>query len=94
MLHGSNSVVGDVGIQGTWKTDKNGNLVFDVDVTWNDIIDPAGDVYLLDAIMAFYFGKTGNPKDYNIHITYNDRFVIPASCAAGGNAAPAGGRLR
>jgi hypothetical protein len=75
-LHGTNANVGGFYILGTVGKRKNGELWFDLEYTWNDIIDP-NYKYDSDAIKA----KIANhipfcdPQDYVLKITWYDHSI-------------------
>jgi hypothetical protein len=76
-LHGTNSDVGGFRIVGAVSKDKNGDIIFDLTYTWNDIIDP-NFMYDSDSQKA-KFAKSipfANPKDYKISVSWTDVSVI------------------
>ena len=79
-LHGTNSDVGGFQIQGTISKNDNGDLIYDLTYTWNDIIDPNYD-YKSDAEKAEFAKKIpfANPTDYKISISWTDKTVIKAN---------------
>jgi hypothetical protein len=74
MLHGTNRDVGDFQIAGN--ADYQGNrVVYNLTFTWNDKIDPnftyGGDKTASDLLHKFY-----DPKDYDIHITWTETYIV------------------
>ena len=72
-LHGTNADVGGFQIQGTITKLENGDCIFDLTYTWNDIMDP-NPTYGSDIAKA-KFAKLipfANPTDYVISISWHD----------------------
>ncbi|MEO8516281.1 MAG: RHS repeat-associated core domain-containing protein [Flavobacterium sp.] len=73
MLHGSHSKLGDTQIKGTVEyNSKTSQFDFNVQVIWNDKIDPnasyGDDVMLSNFLNVFY-----TPQDYNVKIKWNEK---------------------
>jgi len=76
-LHGTNADVGGFGIKGTVSKDAQGVLTYDLNYTWNDMIDPNFQ-YGSDSIKAQIAQNIpfANPADYYIQISWSDKTVI------------------
>ena len=74
MLHGTHSALGDFEINGI-AIMQNNLITYQVQMTWHDIIDP-NPTYGSDRISATFLNAVGNPKDYEIHISWSDIFII------------------
>ena len=79
-LHGTNADVGGFQIQGTITKLNNGDCIFDLTYTWNDIMDPnpvyASDVKKANFAKIIPFAK---PSDYKISISWRDISIGPAN---------------
>ena len=79
-LHGTNATVGGFQIQGTVTKLSNGDCIFDMTYTWNDIIDPnpqyASDMAKARVAKMIPFA---NPSDYKISISWSDISIGPAT---------------
>ena len=83
-LHGTNADAGGFQIKGNIRKDSNGNVLYDLEYTWNDIIDPNYS-YDSDSVKA-RFAKIipfANPTDYEIHISFSDITTISNSNSSG-----------
>ena len=76
-LHGTNGgldVRGDISaIESTYGSYRKIELIYDVTMTWNDIIDP-NEAYERDRILAAGAQWIYNPQDYFIKISWKDQF--------------------
>ena len=79
-LHGTNSDVGGFHLAGVIWRGKSGDICYDLNCTWNDIIDP-NPVYSTDRMKANLakFIPYANRTDYYISITWraSNRFAKP-----------------
>ena len=80
LLHGTNATVGDFQIVGNYTSAINGKwkyYFFNVELTWNDIIDPNYSLFG-DNVLAFIFKRYpgANPADYVIRIRWKQLFVL------------------
>ena len=78
-LHGTNADVGGFHIQGTITRLNNGDCIFDLTYTWNDIMDP-NPQYKTDIAKAAFAKKLpfANPTDYKISISWHNVSIGPA----------------
>lgn len=78
-LHGTNADVGGFQIKGSVSKNKNGDVTYDLNYTWNDKIDP-NFIYESDSKKAEYAKSIpfANPTDYTIRITWTDKTIIRA----------------
>jgi hypothetical protein len=74
MLHGTNRDVGDFTVIGTATVYKD-HTVYNVSLTWNDKIDPnfqySNDKKYSDWAHIFY-----SPKNYTVHLSWNEKVTI------------------
>ena len=85
-LHGTNADVGGFHMKGTITKLDNGDCIFDITYTWNDIMDP-NPQYKTDIIKS-NFAKWipfANPTDYTIAISWHDISIGPAGGSSHGN---------
>jgi RHS repeat-associated protein len=80
LLHGTNATVGDFQIVGNYTSAIDGKwkyYFFNVELTWNDIIDPNYSLFG-DNVLAFIFKRYpgANPADYVIRIRWKQLFVL------------------
>ena len=80
-LHGTNADAGVFHIVGTVGLDCCGNVLYNINCTWNDIIDP-NYIYASDRKKASLANLFFSPKDYKISITWN--MHNPAYAGGGG----------
>ena len=69
MLHGTNSYLGDLTIQGFADVISPTQTSYNVLVTWNDRIDP-NNRYFGDVVRAGILNTFFSPADYNVHISW------------------------
>ena len=74
MLHGTDKNVGDFQIWGDANYSKE-QVTYNLTLRWNDKIDPNFS-YSGDVISSVVLHTLFNPKDYDIHITWNEKYVI------------------
>ena len=79
-LHGTNESVGGFKISGSVMKNTNGDVTYMMTYTWNDIIDP-NNMYTTDIEKSNAAKGNGivKPKDYEIHLTWNDATTIRAN---------------
>ncbi len=80
LLHGTNATVGDFQIVGNYTSAIDGKwkyYFFNVELTWNDIIDPNYSLFV-DNVLAFIFKRYpgANPADYVIRICWDQLFIL------------------
>lgn len=75
-LHGTNMDAGGFQMQGTITKAENGDCIFDITYTWNDIMDP-NPMYSSDTKKARLAEIIANPKDYYIAISWRDVSIRP-----------------
>ena len=80
LLHGTNATVGDFQIVGNYTSAIDGKwkyYFFNVELTWNDIIDPNYSLFG-DNVLAFIFKRYpgANPADYLIRIRWDQLFIL------------------
>ena len=80
-LHGTNADAGGFHVVGTVGLDCCGNVLYNINCTWNDIIDP-NYIYASDRKKASLANLFFLPKDYKISITWN--MHNPAYAGGGG----------
>lgn len=78
-LHGTNADVGGFQIKGVIAKTENGATIFNMQYTWNDIIDPNPE-YASDTKKARIAKLIpyANPKGYVVSITWHDISIKPA----------------
>ncbi len=74
MLHGSNPAVGDFHLGG-YVNVLEGKVVYNLTLTWNDIIDP-NPKYDLDTESSDWLKYLYSPKDYTVQISWNQIFQV------------------
>lgn len=68
-LHGTDKKVGGFQINGTVTKNKKGDVTYDLNYKWNDIINPEVERYGDDAERNAIAGEHFKPKDYIICIS-------------------------
>lgn len=74
MLHGTHSIAGNFEIQGN-ATVLEDKTVYNLRLTWHDIIDPNA-TYPEDSTLAYLLYILYDPRDYSVHISWDQIFAI------------------
>ncbi len=75
MLHGTVTPLGDFQINGTAKFINSNQIQYSLSLTWNDVIDPNA-TYDTDTKLSKVLNFFYSPKDYEVHINWEDTFNI------------------
>lgn len=78
-LHGTDEKVGNFQISGTISKNENGDINYDLNYKWNDIINPEVKRYIDDAERNAVAEEYFKPKDYTIRISWSDTTKIIAN---------------
>ena len=82
-LHGTNGAVGRFQIDGTVERNNDGEAIYNLTYTWNDIIDP-NFKHMDDEERNAIAQKHFKPKDYILRIKWSDQTIIKAKRGGGG----------
>jgi hypothetical protein len=81
MLHQTD----EFGMKGTVTVERNwpySTVTFNLKYTWNDRIDPHP-MYVSDRRYAKFFRAVKHPRDYNIKISWTEKYVVTMNCCTG-----------
>lgn len=77
-MHVTNGDVGHFQIPGTISKNSRGDVIYNLEYTWNDVMDPFPEAYTSDAQKAEVAKMIpgANPQDFEFHVSWSDKTII------------------